>query len=209
MKKRLLPICLFLAFAVRNSVGQNGSPLVRLQVSKPSTCNKGKGMLIEKAFVKSGSTASVDIVIYLQRYDGVWTKRYYTRNGSGEILVNLSDCEFTGNYYAFGCFSAQGIETMPRLHEVKENHLRQGRVPKFQVTQFEAEKSCKNGGFIFLKGFVFTPNGEHVQATLFLEKKDGTWRKKHYDITGSCSVELDVFDCDLTGNFKTQVALLD
>jgi hypothetical protein len=194
--------------SLRLALGQVSQPQVRLITSKPTNCKDNKGLLIEKAQVRSATQASVDVVVYLQRYDGVWTKKFLTGKGGDDININLSDCEYTGNYYAFAVFTSKGIETAPHLNQVKEMHLRKGIQPKFRVIESEPDKNCKEGGYIFYKGYVYTPRGEKVKISFFMEKKDGSWRKKHYEYTGSGVLNMDIWDCELTGKYKAYVTLV-
>jgi len=49
--------------------------------------------------------------------------------------------------------------------------------------------------------------GEEVKITLFMEKKDGHWRKKDFLFVGSGSILLDTEGCDLTGEHKSDIVV--
>lgn len=213
MKARLCSgiVCLMLCFwsvglASGGNILPRTTPEVTVYATRPADCEKG-GLHLVKGYVKSyRKDEPVDILFYIQRYDGVWTKKYFNRKGTGEFVVNLSSCDFTGNYYVFACYSVEGVETMPDLRAVQQMHHDRGIHPRLTVTKkVEHPAECGGRGLRIIEGEVFTPKGEEVEITLLLEKSDGTWRKKHYLFKGSGTLVIEEIDCYLTGNYKTLV----
>jgi hypothetical protein len=178
-----------------------------IKQGKPDICPSG-GLFISEGYVKAGNNDKyIDVTLYLQRYDGGWEREKLRRKGSGIIRMDISSCDYTGNYYAFACYSDQcSGDLIPSAAEVAKKHDRLGERPRFRITKREEVNDCDNGpGYFFAEGEIFTPRGEAVNLTLFVERKDGSWRKKHYNYTGSGFIEVGIQDCDLTGNYKALV----
>ncbi|WP_020532438.1 hypothetical protein [Flexithrix dorotheae] len=183
-------------------------PRVLIVGKKTSPCGE-KGMTFEKAYVKSRiKNEEVEVVLFCQKYDGHWLKKTYKRLGSGEIPINMSSCEFTGNYYALVYYSSEG-ESGLNLKEISILHSSKGEKPNFKVTKREKISEQKGGGVKFIEGKVFTPKGEEVSITLFMEKKDGSWRKKHFNFVGSGKTKLNIEGNDLTGKYKFHITSLN
>ncbi|MBT28682.1 MAG: hypothetical protein CMO01_03395 [Thalassobius sp.] len=171
---------------------------VKVLTEKPEVCNY-KGLYLQKGLVKGAvSNAQVEVLVFLQQYNGHWMKKYYHRNGSGEIAMNMGDCRFTGNYHALAYYMTN--KNSVTYKDIQHMHNKRGESPKFRVTKRLKED---DGNVKIMEGEVFTPNGETVDLTLFLEKKDGGWRKKHFTVFGSGIVKLDIEGGDLTGNYRS------
>lgn len=173
---------------------------------KPKFCPSG-GLELKDGYVRTKHTEEmIDIIIYLQNYDNTWAKKHFVRKGAGFIPLNISSCNYTGNFYAFARY-ASNKNKQPSLNDVKKKHESMGKRPKFRINRQAKLKHCKEGGTHFIEGQVFTPNGEAVDITLFMQKKDGTWRKKHFKSIGSGYIPIDVKGCDLNGKYKARVVL--
>ena len=173
---------------------------VRVLTEKPEVCNY-KGIFLKKGLVKGAvSNAQVEVLVFLQQYNGHWMKKYYQRNGSGVINMNLGDCRFTGNFHALAYYINKNQNSSVTYKDIQHLHNKRGENPKFRITKRLKEE---NGTVKIMEGEVFTPNGETVDLTLFLEKKDGGWRKKHYTVHGSGIVKLDITGSDLTGKYRS------
>ncbi|PWJ39218.1 hypothetical protein [Sediminitomix flava] len=176
----------------------------------PDMCHVG-GLEITEGMVHSPKPHEfVDVLLFLQNYDGSWTRKFFTRKGSGPIKMKLSSCNFTGNYYAYAYFSKERPSTLPTSKDVEARHRKRGEKPKFRIAKKSPNPEChQNAPSWFLEqGEVFTPNGEAVEVTLFLQRHDGTWRKKHYSQIGSGFVDLNIQDCTLNGKYRTLVQII-
>ncbi|WP_375558930.1 hypothetical protein ACE193_14450 [Bernardetia sp. OM2101] len=173
--------------------------------STPNGCKQG-GCSFDRGYVSTRSADWVVVAVYVQTKAGYWQKKEYTRQGAGFIELKLSDCNYTGNYYAFACFQDDGTCSFPDTYKVEEMHKQKDQTPKFKV--FKVDKLPCEGtdvGAKAEKGYVYSPNGGQVEITLFMEKKDGSWRKKTYLFFGTGMIELDMQGCDLTGNYKATI----
>ena len=174
--------------------------------NKSTQCPSG-GLTLEEGYVKANRDELIYIVIYLQKYDGSWVTKYFKRNGAGLVHLNVTSCDFTGNYYCFAAFSQNSDREIPSGEEVQKKHAQRGVNPRFRITKRKALDGCEGDtqGVTFEIGEVFTPRGEPVKLTLFMEKHDGSWRKKHYSYTGSGFIDIDISDCELTGKYKSRI----
>jgi hypothetical protein len=173
--------------------------------SVPVGCNTG-GVSYDMGYVSSEKEEWVVVAFYVQRKGGFWEKKEYTRQGAGYIKLNLSSCDYTGNYYAFACLSEDKTCSFPDVYQVEAKHNSQPQDPKFRITKVE-KTPCEGGqqGAKAESGYVYSPTGGQVEITLFMEKKDGTWRKKTYLFYGTGKIDLDMEGCDLTGNHKATI----
>ncbi|MEH0158700.1 hypothetical protein V6R21_31985 [Limibacter armeniacum] len=178
-------------------------------IKKADYCPSG-GVNYKEGFVKADMPdTEVEITLYLQNYDNTWTKKHFKHKGSGFIQLNLSSCNFTGNYYAYAKYTNVLSMSVPSLQDIKEKHKQLGNHPKFRISKQTKIKDCtsEQDGICFQEGQVFTPNGEAVSITIFMQKQDGSWRKKHFRYVGSGTLPLDIKDCDLNGIYKTRITV--
>ncbi|OHX67214.1 hypothetical protein [Flammeovirga pacifica] len=173
----------------------------------PRSCPLGGLHLIEGIVRSADPNEYVDIYIYLQNYDGSWSKQVYKRKGGGVVKLDITSCNFTGNYYALADYANNEGKRMPSITQVKEKHTSKGKNPKFRVTDKYPYKECEGEttGTYFKQGEVFTPMGEKVEVTMYLQKQDGSWRKKHYNKVGSGFIPLEIKDCELNGVYKSRI----
>lgn len=189
------------------SLAQDARPtFVVLEQVKPANCPGGGLHLIEGYLRASDNDAFIELDIFFQKYDGSWVRKNYTRKGSGKIRVNESSCDYTGNYYSFAYYSQSKVPR-PTIEDVTKRHAQMGETPKFRMIKKSKPEQCEQGGIFFEQGEVFTPKGERVTITLFMEKNDGSWRKKDFYYVGSGFIDIGIVDCNLTGNYKSRVAL--
>ncbi|MBB3699609.1 hypothetical protein KMW28_00745 [Flammeovirga yaeyamensis] len=173
----------------------------------PKSCPLGGLHLIEGIVRSADPNEYVDIYIYLQNYDGSWTKQVYKRKGGGVVKLDAMSCNFTGNFYAVADYAKNAGKRMPSITQVSEKHNAKGKNPKFRVTEKYPYKQCEGEqvGTYFKQGEVFTPAGEKVEVTMYLQKQDGSWRKKHYRKVGSGYIPLEIKGCDLNGVYKSRI----
>ncbi|KXX68111.1 hypothetical protein [Flammeovirga sp. SJP92] len=194
------------------SEDQNNRPTFTvIKQGVPKSCPLGGLHLIEGIVRSANSEEYIDVYIYLQNYDGSWTKQEFKRKGGGVVKLDLSSCNYTGNYYALADYAYNSGKRMPSIAQVKEKHDSQGKSPKFRVTEKFPLKECENGvvGTYFKQGEVFTPKGEKVEVTMYLQKSDGSWRKKHFRKVGSGFIPLEVKGCDLNGVYKSRIVYVN
>jgi hypothetical protein len=171
-----------------------------------SSCGAASGVTFEKGYLRvPKSNAWVEVMLFLQRKDGSFQKHHFEHQGTGVIQLNLSDCRYTGNYYAFVCYANDENCKFPTEQQVIEKHHQtvHNKPPEFKMTRMIPNPKCGEEGIIFETGWVYSPTGGKVEITLFLEKKDGSWRKQHFTHQGTGTVRLDIDDCNLTGKYKT------
>lgn len=182
---------------------------VVIRQEKPANCPSG-GLSLVEGYVKANrSDAFVEVVVYIQQYDDTWVRKVIKRRGSGIVKIEAASCNYTGNYYTFSRY--QDKETsFPTVQQVMEMHKKKGEDPLFRVTKRKPLPGCPNGetGTFFQEGQVFTPKGETVEIIFFMEKKDGSWRKKAFNHTGSGFIDINIADCELTGKYKTMIKAL-
>ena len=174
--------------------------------TKPAEC-KGMGSNFEMGYIVSPLDKPVEIALYLQTNDGNWVVKKFHSKSAGYFKINTSDCNYTGNHYGFVRYIDDKETKFPTVEAVKKQHEASDQHPKFKVTLQSEKPECK--GAKFEEGYVYSPTGKMVEITLFLEKKDKSWRKKFYKYTGTGMIDLAVDDCDLTGNFKTHITYID
>ena len=197
---------LLIGLVGNSAAAQNARPtFVVLEQVKPANCPGGGIHLIEGYLRASNNDAFIELDIFFQKYDGSWVRKNYTRKGSGKIRVNESSCDYTGNYYSFAYY-AQSRTPRPTVDDVTKRHNKMGTTPKFRVIKKKKPEQCDQGGISFEQGEVFTPKGERGVITLFMEKNDGSWRKKDFRYVGSGFMEINIIDCNLTGNYKSRVS---
>ena len=173
---------------------------------KPPSCHGG-GCEFKKGYVQSKVEGILDIVVFIQHKNGYWESKTFTREGPGFIDLNLMSCDYTGNYYAYVCPRENaGNCKFPDTIEVENMHKAKDQTPKFKMTKITKEK-CLEGGkkVIFEKGYIHSPSGHQVEVTVFVEKLDGKWRKKHFIYFGTGVIDIDMEGCDLTGKYKSIV----
>ncbi len=175
---------------------------VKVLTEKPEVCNY-KGILLKKGLVKGAvPNTRVEVLVFLQQYNGHWMKKLYKRNGSGIINMNMGDCGFTGNYHALAYYPNKTNGNSISFKKIQHLHNSRGEDPKFRVVKrYKQEDGTVN----IETGEVFTPNGETVEVTLFLEKKEGGWRKKHFTVHGSGIINLGITGKDITGKYRAVV----
>ncbi len=179
-----------------------------VEQAKPGGCPGGTGLHLIKGGVLAKQKAFVDVVVYFQRYDGKWDRKSFSRQGSGELAMGVSSCDYTGNFYAFAAYSGD-TGSIPDEKTVVAKHKERGDNLLFRITkkkQLSSGECPKGGGAWIEEGEVFTPKGEKVTITLFMQLNDGTWRKKDLKFTGSGLLPIGMKDCDLSGNVKSLVA---
>ncbi|TAH17329.1 MAG: hypothetical protein EAZ08_13900 [Cytophagales bacterium] len=171
--------------------------------TKPAEC-KETGSNFEVGYVLSPLDKMVEIALYLQLTDGNWVVKRFSNKGSGYFKIGASDCSFTGNHYGFVRYIDDKETKFPTVEAVREEHESSDQYPRFKIDKQVEKPECSS---IKLEtGYVYSPTGNAVEITLFLEKKDKSWRKKIYYYTGTGIIELGIDDCDLTGKFKTHIA---
>lgn len=174
--------------------------------SQPVDC-QGKGTRFETGYVSVPHNDDVIITLYFQKTDNTWLVSKFQRNGTGYIQMNLSQCDFTGNHYGYVCLANDPKCKFPTEQEVSEMHMKSSQVPRFKVTKRTKKDDCN--GVNFDEGYVYSPSGKPVEVSIYMEKKDGTWRKKHYIFNGTGNLALGITDCDLTGNYKSTVQYIE
>jgi hypothetical protein len=175
-----------------------------LQKKRIAQCGE-KGFAYVSGEVSAPAGVAVKVQLYLQMQDASWQMFPFTHTGSGEIPLRLEDCAFTGNHYAYICEAAKQCN-FPAIEDIARKHRQKSQTPTMKVKPAEAI-TCTDGkaGFRFSQARVYSPTGQTVEIILFLEKKDGRWRKKHYTYAGTGYLALAVEGSDLTGNYKTMV----
>jgi len=189
-----------------SAFAQGRPTFVVLKKEKPANCPGGGLNLIEGYIKASNDDAFIEIDIFFQEYDGSWVRKNYTRKGSGKLMVNESSCDYTGNFYSFAYYTDTKVPR-PTIEDVNRRHAQMGDTPRFRMTKKSKPENCEQGGVFFEQGEIYTPKGERVILTLFMEKNDGSWRKKDFRFVGSRFIEIDIEDCNLTGNYKSRVSI--
>ncbi len=173
---------------------------------QPVDC-QGKGTRFETGYVSVPDNDDVIITLYFQKIDNTWLIKTFQRNGTGYIQINLTECNFTGNHYGYVCLAKDSKCKFPTEQEVSEMHAKSSQVPRFKVTKRTKKDDCN--GVNFDEGYIYSPTGKPVEVSIYMEKKDGTWRKKHYIFNGTGNLALGITDCDLTGNYKSTVQYIE
>lgn len=206
--KTLLPTLILLigSFFLFAFTDANENPESNLKVKvlseKPEVCNY-KGLLLKKGLVKGAvPNTQVEVMVFLQQYNGHWMKKLYKRSGSGVINMDMGDCTFTGNFHALAYYPNKVNGGSISYKKIQHLHNSKGETPKFRVLK---RNKKEDGTILFETGEVFTPNGETVDITLFLEKKEGGWRKKHFTVHGSGVINLNISANDITGKYRAVV----
>ncbi|TAH17328.1 MAG: hypothetical protein EAZ08_13895 [Cytophagales bacterium] len=173
-------------------------------------CGAATGVKFERGYLRVAENNKwVDVMLFFQRRDGSFQKFKFEHQGSGVINLNYVDCKYTGNYYAFVCYSNDDNCKFPTEAQVIAKHQQTvaTKQPEFKVTRIIPNPQCPDEGVIIETGFVYSPTGGKIDVTLLLEKKDNKgWRKQHFIYQGTGSVKLDINDCNLTGKYKTMVS---
>ncbi|TAF32764.1 MAG: hypothetical protein EAZ57_07485 [Cytophagales bacterium] len=173
---------------------------------RPEAC-ADRGCMFKSGFVRCEEKKWVNVVLYIQNQSGYWERKEFKRQGPGYMNLSLSDCKYTGNYYAYACYQDDKQCAIPENHEVEAMHNKKDQTPKFKILKITRGK-CSTGqgeNVKFESGYVYSPTGGQVEITLFMEKSDGKWSKKHYTFNGTGNLNLAVDGCDLTGNYKTMI----
>jgi hypothetical protein len=167
------------------------------------------GTKFERGYVTSPKNNKwVNVMIYFQKKDGSFTNRFFSREGTGFIDLNISDCSFTGNYYAYACYATDNVCKFPSKDQVISKHkeIQTTKQPQCKITRVLPYK-CEAGveGMNFESAFIYSPTGGAVDITLFLERKNGDWRKKHYTFYGTGLLLLNIKDCELSGKYRVNI----
>ncbi|AZQ64099.1 hypothetical protein EI427_18245 [Flammeovirga pectinis] len=211
MQTIIYSLSIFIIFSLNifdaNILEEDRPTFTIIKQGVPKACPLGGLHLIEGIVRSANSSEYVDVYIYLQNYDGTWSKQMFKRKGGGVVKLDVSSCNFTGNYYAMADYSYNNAKRMPSITQVQEKHESLGNNPKFRVTEKFPFKECEGDitGTYFKQAEVFTPKGEKVEVTMYLQKSDGSWRKKHFRKVGSGFVPLEIKGCDLNGIYKSRI----
>jgi len=188
-------------------------PKFRITNSSPynvADCGAATGVKFERGYLRVPEANKwVDVMLFFQKRDGSFQKFQFEHQGSSVINLNYFDCRYTGNYYAFVCYSNDDKCKFPTEAEVITKHQQTvtTKQPEFKVTRIIPNPQCPKEGVIIETGFVYSPTGGKIDITLLLEKKDNKgWRKQHFIYQGTGSIKLDINDCNLTGKYKTIVS---
>jgi hypothetical protein len=168
------------------------------------------GTKFERGYVTSPKNKWVNVMIYFQKKDGSFVNRFFSREGTGFINLNLADCNFTGNYYAYLCYAADQTCKFPTKDQVQAKHkeIQTTKQPQCKITRVLPYKCEGVTGANFESAFVYSPTGGEVEITLFLERKNGDWRKKHYTFYGTGLLMLNIKDCELSGKYKVNIGYI-
>jgi hypothetical protein len=206
MKRLFLIVILFLTLC---GVYAQEEPKFRITHSSAYmnvSCGAASGITFERGYLRVPKPNEwVEVMLFMQRRDGSFHKHHFEHEGSGVIQLNLSNCRYTGNYYAYACYANEENCKFPTEQEVIDKHQQiiLNKSPEFKMTRIIPNPKCPNEGVILETGFVYSPTGGKVEITLFLEKKNGGWRKRHFVHQGTGSIRLDINDCNLTGKYKS------
>ncbi len=192
---------LFTSFVIKKQSDKPGFKITKW--TRPAECRE-VGSNFEVGYVLSPLDKTVEIALYLQLTNGSWAVKRFSNKGSGYFKINASDCDYTGNHYGFVKYIDDKETKFPTTEAVKKEHESSDQNPRFKIDLKTAKTECS--GTKFETAYVYSPTGKQVEITLFLEKKDRSWRKKIYHYTGTGIIELGVDDCELTGNFKTHIS---
>ncbi|UZR95788.1 hypothetical protein [Chondrinema litorale] len=180
-------------------------PTVKVIRNKPQDCD-GKGSVFDKIYVGSQiKDEQIEIWFFVQKYDLQWLKKVYTVESPCIVSTDLNSCTFTGNYLVLAFYKVENESHDINIAQVPIIHNSRGEQPKFRVTRRRKLEENVGGGVLFETGEVFTPKGEAIEITLFMEKKDGSWRKKHFNYIGSGNIDLNTEGNDLTGKYKYHI----
>lgn len=75
--------------------------------------------------------------------------------------------------------------------------------PAFKILERSRPANCKGKGTLFVAGYLNSPKAGNVIISLFFQHKSGYWEKKQIIKSNSGKVELNIGDCDYTGNVYT------
>jgi hypothetical protein len=206
--KKILTTIYLLIFCLPLLAQDDEKPRFRVTdaVSDPQCSDYGTKF--ERGYVTAPKNKWVNVMIYFQKKDGGFISRFFSREGTGFIELNLSDCSFTGNYYAYACYASDNTCKFPSKEQVISRHkeIQETKQPSCKITR-TIQFKCEDGGNSTLleSAFVYSPTGGAVDITIFLEKKNGDWRKKHYTFYGTGLLILNIKDCDLTGKYRITV----
>jgi hypothetical protein len=185
--------------------GSNVPKFKMTKWAKPADCQQ-KGTKFETGYVNVGQNANIELAVFFQKADASWIKKTYQRTGAGYVQINLTDCSFTGNHYGYVCEVGTNCQ-FPTEAEVATMHNNSSQIPRFKIIKRSKKDDCN--GVNFEEGYVYSPSGKAVEVAIYMEKKDGTWRKKHYVYYGTGNLTLGITDCDLTGNYKATVQYIE
>ncbi|MGF1532791.1 MAG: hypothetical protein ACFCUI_03760 [Bernardetiaceae bacterium] len=171
-----------------------------IESKKLSDCNGGTGTTFEQGYVSAREHKPVLIAVYLQHKSGYWDRKEFVRNGPGPLVMKLSSCEYTGNYYAYATYQDEnrGNDPFPDVMTVEMRHNARDQAPKFKIV--DMEEDANNVEFRY--GYVYSPTGKKVEVTFFAEKKDGSWKRKHFTYDGSGRAFIGMKGEEFTGKHK-------
>lgn len=179
-----------------------------IEMEKISDCGGSTaGTNFEMGYLSARHHKPVVIAVYLQHKSGYWDRKEFIRSGSGPIKMNLSSCDYTGNYYSYATYQDQsrGGDPFPDVMTVEMRHNARDQAPKFKVVDMEEEGSLID----FKYGYVYSPTGKKVEVTFFAEKKDGSWKRKHFTYDGSGRAYIGMKDDEFTGEYKYVIQYVD
>ncbi len=186
---------------IASTVAVGQTPKFRIvEMEKTTDCiGKDKGTLFKRGYVKAREQKPIAVAVYLQHKSGYWDRKEFVSTGSGFVDINLSDCDYTGNYYAYATYkeSISG-DPFPDVMAVEMRHNSKDQTPKFRVVEMEDQPSKVD----FKYGYVYSPSGRKVEVTFFAEKTDGSWKRKHFTYDGSGRAFIGMKGEDLTGEYK-------
>lgn len=179
-----------------------------VEMEKVSDCGASTaGTHFKRGYVRARAKKPIIIAVYLQHKSGYWDRKEFLRNGPGFIEMNLSNCDYTGNYYSYATYQdqSQSRDPFPDVMTVEMQHNSRDQTPKFKVVDMEEE----NNGVDFKYGYVYSPTGKKVEVTFFAEKKNGEWKRKHFTYDGSGRAYIGMKGEDLTGEYKYVIRYVD
>lgn len=171
-----------------------------IEMEKVSDCGGGSsGTNFKRGYISARQQQPIIVAVYIQHKSGYWDRKEFLRNGPGPITLSLSDCDYTGNYYAYATYQGESSasDPFPDVMTVEMRHNSRDQAPKFKVVDMEEEELVD-----FKYGYVYSPTGKKVEVTFFAEKKDGSWKRKHFTYDGSGRAYIGMKGAELTGKYK-------
>ncbi|MCS6967873.1 MAG: hypothetical protein RMJ44_04415 [Cytophagales bacterium] len=186
--------------------GQTNTLRFRITHIKELTdCQSKKGICFEQGNIfAENRTKDVEVALYLERSSGIFhmIRRRYPA-GLLNVPLNISDCDYTGNHYAYIKYVDDTDYQFPSVEEVARWHKEtiQTRKPEFVITLIKPNPQCLHS-YRIESGFVYSPAGGRVDIKLLLETTTGQWRTLTLHRYGTGPVPIHYAACDLTGNYK-------
>lgn len=174
-------------------------------IKEVSGCRQGNGLVFEQGYIMAENRSKpVIVMLYMEKNNGAFDmiRKTYPA-GTVNVSLNIFNCDYTGNHYAYIKYVDDTDFHFPTSDEIYRRHkeVLETKRPEFVITTQKPNPKCPHV-YRIESGFVYSPAGGRVDVKLMLETVTGEWRTINLYRYGTGPILINYGSCDLTGNSK-------